>query len=83
MQSIKQFKIKEKYEKIMGNIDEEEWTMVFRLPHDILKDNKIKLLQYRILYDQSQAQMVFHYRLCAIFDIFTNIVLKEIMLVSF
>jgi predicted phosphodiesterase len=44
------FKAKNKITTIVGNLDEEHWKVIYILPHRMLKDNKIKELQYKILF---------------------------------
>ena len=44
------FKIRQKLTYIHGNMDHETWQNIYTLPHDILKCNKLKELQYKILF---------------------------------
>mgnify|MGYP001596674902 CR=1 FL=1 len=44
------FKVKNKYNRIFGNISEDEWKKIYVLPHHTVKDNKIKEIQYKILF---------------------------------
>ena len=44
------FKVKNKLIRIFGDMDHVTWQYIYSLPHDILKCNKVKELQYKILY---------------------------------
>ena len=44
------FKAKVKWQQLLGEMDYITWSNIYLLPHDILKCNKIKELQYKILY---------------------------------
>ena len=50
LKSLKIHKIKRKHQEIHGCINDKQWQAIYELPHLILKDNKVKEFQFKILY---------------------------------
>ena len=54
------FKVKQKYKEMYEDILEEDWKILYTLPRNLLRDNKIKEFQYKILFRYIGTNKLLH-----------------------